>query len=140
MASAIIPCLVTYPLGMIFHIPIEVFRELYWTIILEPGLKILKDWEENNKGNFCRNLWGLFIHIIIYLLAFFISFGFCTVYQYQLTTWIFMLIAAIVWDFLILEIIWELIIAIFYSLRKKSRIYLRIGEFINRTRNYKCLT
>lgn len=130
----------------------ETFRSLYWVIILDPGLRILKEWYEIsyliniltcrellNKMNYCKNLWGLIIHIFLYFSAFYLSFCFCAVYNTQAFTWMLAFMTTIIIDLLIFELIWEIIISLFYLCRKKSRSILRVAEFLNRIRNIKCL-
>jgi large-conductance mechanosensitive channel len=118
----------------------EHFRSLYWIIILDPGLRILDEWEKLNQSHKVRNIIGLVIHLFIFGIALYFSFCFCAVYSSQAPTWLYALFCTILIDFLIFEIIWEIIIALFYNCRKKSRSLLRIAEFLNRTRSIKCLS
>jgi hypothetical protein len=55
-------------------------------------------------------------------------------------TWLFGVIATMALDFLIFEIVWELIIACLFSNRRKSRMWLRTAEFLNRARSIKTLS
>ena len=49
------------------------------------------------------------------------------------------MISGAAFDFLIFEFALEFFISIIYLGRKNNEVFRRIGEFLNRARNYRCL-
>ena len=82
---------------------------------------------------------GLFIHYGIWAWSFYISVAFVAVWKVQAKAYSIYMIAGAAFDFLIFEFALEFFISIIYLGRKNNEVLRRIGEFLNRVRNYRCL-
>lgn len=138
-ASAIFASILIYPIGRIFYINLQEFRDLYYVLISNPGLKIFNAWNKLFHNKKCKTFWGLFLQLITFSISFYVSFGHAAVYKYQNNTWIFGVLLTLILDFFIFEIVWELFIAFMYSKRKQTRNKLKFAEWLNRIRDMKCL-
>ena len=68
------------------------------------------------------------------------SFTFSAVYSVQGLTLFVSFIFVICFDYLIMEILYELCVALLYLLRKRGGVFLSLSEFINHSRTVKTLT
>lgn len=139
LTTAIFASLMIYPLGAIYYINIQEFRDLYYVIVTNPGLKVFSKWEEIFKGKWLRTTIALLIQFLWFIISFYITFGFIAVYKVQMSTWILGLILTLIIDFFILEILWEGVLAFMFSIRKGSRLKLQVAEWLNRVRDMKIL-
>ena len=116
------------------------FRLLYNTVRTDGGIYILKQMEDIiQKGRFFWNILGLIIQVIYIGIGFYFSFGFCATYSYQKSTFFLGLIITCLFDFFILEFVWEIIIGLLFYIRDYGRIIVFFGTFFNMLRNIKHL-
>ena len=116
------------------------FRKLYCTIVKDGGINALKQMDDIiNKGRFFWNLMGIIIQIIYVIIGFYFSFGFCATYRYQSSTFCLGLILTCGIDFIVMEILWEIIIALLFYIRDYGRLVVFFGTLLNTLRNIKHL-
>ena len=131
---------VLYLLAFFFVFPsIKVRRLLY--LVKEGGnLIILKEWDEMSKIQGYKALIGYIVCFIIWVISFYVTFGFTVVWKYQNGAFYLCLILGFVFDFLFLELIVEGIVALFFYKRREIAWMRYIGEFLNRLRDYRCMS
>ena len=86
---------------------------------------------------FWWNLSGVIIQWIYNVVAIYFAFGFCATYYYQRTTFFIAFVTTVLADLIIVEVLWEFVIAVLYAIRKKGRCILTLCEFLSRMRNVK---
>ena len=131
---------VLYLLAFFFIFPPIKFRRLLHLVKNEGDLIILKTWNEMSIVQGFKALVGFIICFILWVLSFYVTFGFTVVWKYQNTAFYVCLILSFILDFLILEIIMEGLNAIFYENRREIKWMRIVGEFLNRLRNYRCMS
>ena len=131
---------VLYLLAFFFVFPsIKVRRLLY--LVKEGGnLIILKEWDEMSKIQGYKALIGYIVCFIIWVISFYVTFGFTVVWKYQNGAFYLCLILGFVFDFLFLELIVEGIVALFFYKRREIAWMRYVGEFLNRLRDYICMS
>lgn len=99
---------------------------------------LVKDWPESlaHQNLFVYIFFGILLLIV--LVSFYFSFGFCAVYKSQVITYLICFGANIVIDLLLFEFLVEAIIMLFYSL-KENNICLNILYFLNTFKSDKVL-
>lgn len=123
-----------------FYIDVREFRKVYHTIKENRGLEIFKHYDRVANHRFWWNFLGVLIHWLFIFCSIYFAFGFCATYYYQRTTFFVGFLVTFLSDIIIFEVLWELVIAFFYSIRHKGRCCIRICELLNYMRNVKSLT
>lgn len=129
----------TYPISIFFYIKKQNFRNVYALVLKEPGMKLVAEWEKIFDKKTIKTTIGIIIQITFFVVGFYVSFGFCAVYQSQQLTWLIICSAALIIDLLVFEIVVELFIAICYYYRKNSRFWLTTAVRLNTMRNFRNL-
>ena len=137
LAALIGGCLFVHIPGYMFYIDIKKIRLLYWDIKEGRGLQLLKDYNTLMGKTFWWNLSGVIIQWIYNVVAIYFAFGFCATYYYQRTTFFIAFVTTVLADLIIVEVLWEFVIAVLYAIRKKGRCILTLCEFLSRMRNVK---
>ena len=138
--SDILGCIVIHLPAYFFWVNDKKFRKLYCTIVKDGGINALKQMDDIiNKGRFFWNLMGIIIQIIYVIIGFYFSFGFCATYRYQSSTFCLGLILTCGIDFIVMEILWEIIIALLFYIRDYGRLVVFFGTLLNTLRNIKHL-
>ena len=137
LAALIGGCLFVHIPGYMFYIDIKKIRLLYWDIQEGRGLQLLKDYNTLMGKTFWWNLSGVIIQWIYNVVAIYFAFGFCATYYYQRTTFFIAFVTTVLADLIIVEVLWEFVIAVLYAIRKKGRCILTLCEFLSRMRNVK---
>ena len=137
--SIIGSCLLIHLPSYLFYIDVREFRLLYNTIRENRGLEIFKDYDNIVNHRFWWNFLGVFTQWIYIIISIYFSFGFCANYYYQKTTFLLAFIVASLTDLFLFDILWEVLIAMTFSIRIKGGWLIIICEFMNRMRNMKNL-
>ena len=138
--SNILGCIAVHLPAYCFWVNDKKFRKLYHTIKEDGGINVLKQTDEIiNQGRIFWNILGIVIQIIYIFIGFYFSFGFCATYSYQRSTFSFSLICTCIFDFLISEFLWEIIIGLLFYIRDIGRLIVFIGTILNTLRNIKHL-
>ena len=114
-------------------------RRLLKLVLMSGQLIVLKEYEDMQCVNTIITFIGMIIGYAIWAFSFYMSFTFYSVWKVQNKAFIYSFIITIALDFLVLEFIYELFLAIIYMQRKSSALLRRIGEFLNRVRNHRCM-
>ena len=140
LLADIFGCIVVHLPAYCFWVNDKKFRQLYNTIRNDGGINILKQMEDiTKKGRLFWNILGIVIDVIFILMGFYFAFGFCATYYYQRSTFTLALILTIGFDFLIAEIVWEVIIGLLFYIRNWGRVIVFFGTLFNSLRNIKHL-
>ena len=115
-------------------------RRLLKIILLKGQLIVLKEYEDMQCINTFITVIGLSIGLVIWGFSFYMSFTFYSVWKVQNRAFIDSFFITIVIDFFVLEFIYELFLSIIYTQRKSSELFKRLGEFLNRVRNHRCMS
>ena len=129
-----------YLLSFFFYFPPIKFRRLLHLVRNNGDLIILKEWKDMSFTQGYKAFFGYVLCLIIWGVSYYVTFGFTVVWKYQNSAFYLCLIICALCEFLLFEILIEIIIARLYD---KRRIYdwMRIfGEFLNKIRNYRCLS
>ena len=92
-----------------------------------------------NKGRIFWIILGIIIQLIYICSGFYFSFGFCATYYYQRNSFCLALACTCGIDFILTELLWEIIIGILFYISDFGRIPLFFGMIFNRLRNIKHL-
>ena len=110
-------------------------------MVKESGnLVILKEWEKMSFSQGCKALIGYIICFIIWIISFYVTFGFTVVWKYQNGAFYICLILCFIFDFILFEVIIEGIVALFFYKRREIKWMRFVGEFLNRLRDYRCMS
>ena len=131
---------VLYLIAFFFVFPSYKMRRLLYIVTEKGELKILKEWKEMSVVQGFKALAGFFICFIIWVISFYVTFGFTVVWKYQNSAFYICLVLSFLFDFLIFEAIIEGINAFFFHKRRESTWMRFVGEFLNRLRNYRCMS
>ena len=138
--SEILGCIVIHLPAYCFWVNDKKLRALYNTLLNDGGMGLLKKVENTvKKGRIFWNILGVIIQIFFIFLGFYFSFGFCATYSYQGSTFCLGLIITCLFDFLIAEPVWEIIIGLLFYIRDSGRIVVFFGTLLNTLRNIKHL-
>ena len=83
---------------------------------------------------------GYILCIIIWGVTYYVTFGFTVVWKYQNSAFYLCLILCFSFEFLIFELITEAINAYCFSVRRNNNCLRILGEFLNKMRNYRCMS
>ena len=148
MGKLLLYCFISDILGCIsVHLPAYCFwvndkklRILYNTVEKDRGMRILKQLEDIVKhGRIFWNILGVIIQILYVIIGFYFSFGFCATFSYQSSTFCLGLIIIVLFDFIIAEPVWEIVIGLLYYVRDWGRLIVFFGTIFNSLRNIKHL-
>ena len=132
--------LVLYLLAFFFVFPPVKIRKLVYLVKGNGDLIILKEWEKMSYIQGYKALIGYIICFIMWVISFYVTFGFTVVWKYQNSAFYICLALSFIFDFLLFEAIIEGICAFFFSKRREIK-WMRIaGELLNRLRNYRCMS
>ncbi len=87
-----------------------------------------------------KAFFGYALCFIIWGISYYVTFGFTVVWKYQNSAFYLCLIICFILEFLLFELVVELLIALFFEKRRIYNWMRTIGEFLNRIRNYRCLS
>jgi hypothetical protein len=131
---------VMYLLAFFFLVPENQIRRLY-TLVKDGGqLVVLKEYQAI-KRRMCGFIFlGIVLCVCVWTFCFYICIGFVAVWSVQKLEWVVSVIITMFMDFVLFEIIFELIIGIFYAQRHKSEFCTKVCVVLNDLRNYRCLS
>ena len=132
--------LTLYLLAFFFHFPSIKFRRLLYLVKENGDLIILKEWDEISFRQGYKAFLGYVLCVIIWGVSYYVTFGFTVVWKYQNSAFYICLIICFSFEFLIFELITELFNAFFYANRRDTNWMRILGGFLNKIRNYRCLS
>jgi hypothetical protein len=118
------------------------------SIISKPSNKIVLNAKLSNFGpddikkismsNICKTLFWNFMNIILASACFYVSFGYCAIWKQHASTILVLWTLTFVFDFILMEIILEIIIMCFYICRKVKVLRMIMKFFVTTKtlRNY----
>ena len=122
-----------------FYISFFERKKLYRSAEKGETLYVSKIWKNIVRRMNIKIIFALIIAAIFWIINFYITFGFTSVWKVQRSTFILCFIFCILIDLVILEVLIEGICAFAFSKRKKFNLVRNIGEIINRYRCYRTL-
>ena len=129
-----------YLFAFFFFFPPIKFRRLLYLVKENGNLIILKEWNEMSLTQGYKAFLGYALCFIIWGISYYVTFGFTVVWKYQNSAFYLCLIICFILEFLLFELIVELLIALFFEKRRLYNWMRTLGEFLNRIRNYRCLS
>ena len=132
--------MVMYLIALFFHFPQDLARRLYKLVLFNGQLIVLKEWEEITRAQGFKSIPGVIICIILWAISFYVGIGFTAVWHDQGFEFLISFGFAFVLNFFVMELIVEGIIAIFYIGRKRFNCVKRFTFYLNRLRNFRCLS
>ena len=136
--SIFVGIMLTYPLSFIYYVKMQTFRDLYTLLLNDNGLKIMNEWKKMTEFKI-KDIIGISLQMVYFVISFYICFGFCTIYINQQYTWLITCVTAILFDLILLEVLMEVLIAILYKYKNKSKYLLYFTFGLNKLRNIRCL-
>jgi len=130
--------IIVLPLVYFFRTSDEVKERLYNLLEQESELTLLYEWKQMNSSNVKRSTIGFLINVILLLFAFYYTFGFCLIWVEWSTTLILCMIITLVFDAVILEILYELCVLLCYSC-KDVKLMAKLFYKLDRFKNIKAL-
>ena len=115
-------------------------RRLLKLVLMGGQLIVLKEYEDMQCVNAFISFIGMLICYTLWAFSFYMSFTFYSVWKVQNKAFIYSFIITVALDFLVLEFFYELFLAIIYMQRKSSSCMRKVGEFLNRVRNHRCMS
>ena len=115
-------------------------RRLLKLVLMGGQLIVLKEYEDMQCVNAFISFIGMLICYTLWAFSFYMSFTFYSVWKVQNKAFIYSFIITVALDFLVLEFLYELFLAIIYMQRKSSSCFRKLGEFLNRVRNHRCMS
>ena len=115
-------------------------RRLLKLVLMKGQLIVLKEYEDMQCINSLITFIGLLISLAIWSFSFYMSFTFYSVWKVQNKAFMYSFAMAAGLDFFVLEFIYELFLSIIYMQRKSSGFFRRVGEFLDRVRNHRCMS
>ena len=129
-----------YLLVFFFLVPEKRMKELFDKVQEGKQLVVLREYQQLNSRMNGFVFLGFVICMCIWTFAFYISVGFVAVWKVQKVEWVVCVVIAFCMDFILFEIVFELIIGIFYSQRETNEMCTKICIFLDKVRNYRCLS
>ena len=123
-----------------FSFPNKSQRKLYNLVVNNHQLEIIKEWEKTEQRMQKFEIIGMVISVIIWLFAFYISFGFTIVWKYQRKAFLISFAVCCVVNYVVGEFLIEFLIAILYLDRKHNYFLRCCAEGLNNLRNIRCLS
>ena len=128
---------VMYAFPLFFTVTYMQRRRLHKLVVSGGQLIVLKEWQRTQRKNCLKNFIGYLICLGIWAFAFYISIGFVAVWNNQELEWLITFFICFLVEYVFLECLVELLVAAFYSQRRDHITLRKIGEFLNRVRNYR---
>ena len=123
-----------------FSFPNKSQRKLYNLVVNNHQLQIIKEWEKTEKRMQKFEIIGMVICVIIWIFAFYISFGFTLVWRYQRKAFLISFSVCFAFNYVVAEFLVEFAIALLYLDRKHNSFLRYCAEFLNNLRNIRCLS
>ena len=123
-----------------FSFPNKSQRKLYNLVVNNHQLQIIKEWEKTEKRMQKFEIIGMVICVIIWIFAFYISFGFTLVWRYQRKAFLISFAVCFAFNYVVAEFLVEFVIALLYLDRKHNSFLRYCAEFLNNLRNIRCLS
>ena len=123
-----------------FSFPNKSQRKLHNLVINNFQLDIIKEWDKTESRMRVFEIIGMILSALIWIFAFYISFGFTLVWTIQRQAFLINFAMCFVFDFIGGEILIELLIAVLYLDRKHNSFFRYIADRLNRLRNIRCLS
>ena len=123
-----------------FSFPIKSQRKIFDLVINNHQLEILKEWDKTEKRMEKFEIIGMLLSVIIWIFAFYVSFGFTVVWQYQREVFLYTFFISFGFNYLVGELLIEIFIAILYLDRKQNSFLRYCAEGLNNLRNIRCLS
>ena len=123
-----------------FSFPSKSQRKLHNLVIQNHQLVIIKEWDKTESRMRVFEIIGMILSALIWIFAFYISFGFTLVWTIQKEAFLINFAMCFVFDFIGGEIMIELLIAVLYLDRKHNSFFRFIADRLNRLRNVRCLS
>jgi hypothetical protein len=130
---------IIYILAFFFHFSNNQRKKLNNLVQQSGQLIILKEWEEMTCRNAGFTFLGLVINYGIWAFAFYISIAFVAVWKAQAKAYMISMIWCFSFDFVLFEVVVEMVIALLYIGRDRNELIRKITDFLYRSRNYRCL-
>ena len=140
LISSLATDILLYLLAFFFFFPPIKFRKLLHLVKEGGELIIIKEWDSISIIQGFKAFFGYLLCIIIWGVSYYVTFGYTVVWKYQNPAFYICLIICFVLEFFALEIIIELINALFFDLRRDYSWMRTLGELLNKIRNYRCLS
>ena len=140
LVSTLVADCVMYLIVFFFIVPEQRMRELFDKIQEGKQLVVLNEYQQLRSRMNGFVFLGFVFCISIWTFAFYISVGFVAVWKVQKVEWVICSVIAFCMDFVLFEIMFELVIGIFYSQRETSETCTKICIFLDKVRNYRCLS
>ena len=140
LISSLATDILLYLLAFFFFFPPIKFRKLLHLVKEGGELIIIKEWDNISIKQGFKAFFGYLLCIIIWGVSYYVTFGYTVVWKYQNPAFYICLIICFVLEFFALEIIIELINALFFDLRRDYSWMRTLGELLNKIRNYRCLS
>ena len=140
LISSLATDLTLYLLAFFFFFPPIKFRRLLHLVKENGNLIILKEWDEMSLTQGYKAFFGYVLCVIIWGVSYYVTFGFTVVWKYQNSAFYISLITCFCLEFVFFELVIELLNAFFFEKRREYNWMRILGEFINKVRNYRCLS
>ena len=114
-------------------------RRLLRLVLKKGQLIVMKEYEDMLCVNAIFTVFGALICYGIWAFTFYMSFAFYSVWKVQRRAYIYSFFMTVGIDFVVLDFIYELFLALIYMQRKSSLVFRVLGEFLNRLRNHRCM-
>ena len=123
-----------------FSFPIKSQRRLYNLVINNHQLEILKEWEKTESRMRKFETIGMILGVLIWIAAFYISFGFTVVWRYQREAFLISFASTFGFNYVAGELLIEILIALLYLGRKHNSFLRNCAKGLNNLRNIRCLS
>ena len=123
-----------------FSFPIKSQRRLYNLVINNHQLEILKEWEKTESRMRKFETIGMILSVLIWIAAFYISFGFTVVWRYQREAFLISFASTFGFNYVAGELLIEILIALLYLGRKHNSFLRNCAKGLNNLRNIRCLS
>ena len=138
--SVLITNVFMHVLTILFQVSARQRRRLLKLVLTGGQLIVLKEYEDIQCLNAIKTFVGMLISYSLWAFSFYMSFTFYSVWKIQNKAFIYTCLMAIVEDFILLEFLYEMFLAVIYLQRKNSACLRRVGEFLNRVRNHRTMS
>ena len=123
-----------------FSFPSKSQRKLFNLVSNNHQLKIIKEWDKIEHRMQKFEIIGMIISALIWIFAFYVSFGFTIVWKYQNKAFLLTFAVCFVLNYIVGEIFIEFFIALLYLNRKHNSCFRWLAERLNNLRNIRCLS
>jgi hypothetical protein len=109
-----------YPFIPLLRTPTGVREGLRHSMLKGEQLRLLKQWNDMGQQNRVKTFIGIIVLCIIMIFSFYFAMGFCSVYIESQNLFVIGWFITVLIDALVVEIVYELLIAAFYNCRTSS--------------------